>query len=312
VLGALLFVAHARLAGPARATGRAPVVITAARVAEIRDEYARTLGTPPTATELDALVAKEAEEEMLFREALLLGLDRGDRTVEWRVVEKMRFLYGDQAGTHEEAFKRGLELGLDREDIVVRNTLTTKMRLLARAASQSEEPTGAVLDRELEEYLRQHPETYAQGDRVSLVQVFLDGGKRGAAVAAEAEALRGRLEASGESPETAPRQGDPFAVGNVFRNAARRDLAKIFGEDFATTVEALPTGQWSEPIRTPYGMHLVWISGRAGGSLPALADVRSRVLNAYRAERRERYLARMVEAVRGAYEVRVEVAAAQQ
>ena len=59
-------------------------------------------------------------------------------------------------GTPSPPIARGLALGLDREDVVVRNALVTKMRLLAKAASQSEEPTGAALERELEAYLRAH------------------------------------------------------------------------------------------------------------------------------------------------------------
>lgn len=305
-IGALLVVLDERIVGPARATARPPIVVTAARVAEIRDEYARTLGAPPTPPELDALVAREAEEEMLFREGLLLGLDRGDRAVEWRVVEKMHFLYGDAAGDHVEAYRRGLALGLDRDDPVVRNALVTKMRLLARAASRHDEPSGPALDRALAAYLQDHRDTYVQSDRASLVQVFVSAEKHGAALADDAAALRARLDVAGATPEAALRLGDAFPAGSVFRNASSHDLSKVFGEPFARAVTTLPTNRWSPPIASPYGLHLVWVSGRSGGSLPALDAVRARVLRAYRAERRAQYLERMVGALRAAYEVRVE------
>lgn len=308
-VGALLVALDTRTAGPAGATGRPPIMITAARVAEIRDEYTRTLEAAPTPAELDALVAREAEEEMLFREALLLGLDRGDRAVEWRVVEKMHFLYGDAAGDHAEAYRRGLALGLDRDDVVVRTALVTKMRLLTKAASRHEEPSGPALDRALDAYLQDHRATYAQGDRLSLTQVFLSAGKHGTALAADAHAVLRRLHASRPPPAAVPRLGDVFVAGSVFRNASRRELAKIFGESFAATVADLAPGRWSDPIGSPYGLHLVWIAERDAGSVPALAAVRSRVLHAYRAERRAQYLARMVDALRTAYEVRVERAA---
>ena len=80
----------------------------------------------------------------------------------------------------------------------------------------------------------------------------------------------------------------------------------MFGDDFADAVAALPTEQWSEPIRSPYGLHLVWVGGRAAADLPPLDAVRSRVLRAYRAERREQYLARMMQQLRAAYTVRIE------
>ncbi len=82
---------------------------------------------PPTSS--TALVARDADEEMLYREALALGLDRGDGAVKWRIVEKMHFLFGDDAGDAEAAYRRGVALGLARDDVVVRNALVTKMRL---------------------------------------------------------------------------------------------------------------------------------------------------------------------------------------
>jgi len=305
-LGALLVVLDARIAGPAGVSGRPPIVITAVRIAEIRDEYASALGAAPTPAELDALVASDAEEEMLFREALLLGLHRGDRAVEWRLVDKMHFLYGDAAGDHMEAYRRALALGLDRDDVVVRNVLVTKMRLLTKEASRHDEPSGPALDRELDAYLQEHRAAYAQGERLSLTQVFLGAGKHGTALAADARAALRQLRASRTPPETARRLGDAFVSGSVVRSASRHELAKIFGESFATTVADLPAGQWSEPIASPYGLHLVWISERVAGSVPALDAVRSRVLRAYRAERRAQYLARMMDQLRAAYEVRVD------
>ena len=53
-LGALLFAFTARDGGPA---ARPPIVISAERVADIRDDYQRTVRTVPTPAELDALIA---------------------------------------------------------------------------------------------------------------------------------------------------------------------------------------------------------------------------------------------------------------
>jgi hypothetical protein len=306
VLGALL--AALDLGRPADVPdgGRPPIVITAARVDAIRDDYARTLQIAPTAEDLDALVAREADEEMLYREALLLGLDRHDRAVKWRIVEKMHFLFGDEAGDADAAYRRGLELGLDRADVVVRNALVTKMRLLAKTASRSEEPTGDALERELAAYLRDHAAAYARGSRVSLTHVFLSAAKRGDALAGDAAGLLARLRAAGTPPADAVRLGDPFPAGNTVNDAAAPTLAKLFGDACATAMLALAPGAWSDPIRSPYGLHLVQVTGRSAADVPPLDAVRDRVLRAYRAERRDRYLARLMTELRAAYRVEVE------
>ncbi len=312
VLGGLLFAGSAgvtRSGTAARPTGpprRDPIVITAARVAEIRDDYRRTVEVDPTPTELAALVDREAEELMLYHEALLLGLDRGDRTVEWRVVEKMRFLYGDEAGDNAQAYKRGRALGLAQDDVMVRNTLVTKMRLLAKGASRSEEPEGPALEDALQQYFRDHRDTYAQPERLSVTHVFVSAARHGDGLEADAKALRERLLGSSAPPETANRWGDAFVAGNTFRNVAPNTLGRMFGDDFTAAVLVLAPNAWSEPLRSPYGLHLVWVSDRQEVSVPAFDAVRSRVLRAYRAERQAHYLATMLAELRQAYEVRVE------
>jgi hypothetical protein len=307
-LGALLFAAVSLRAGPEPIALRAPIVITAERVAEIRDDYRRTMGSPPTSRELDALLAKEADDEMLYREALLLGIDRGDPAVEFRVIEKMEFLYGKPPDGDAGALRRGLELGLQRDDVVVRSGLVTKMRLLAKGASRADEPTGDALDQELAAYLEGHRTDYVQPGRISLAHVFLRGD---ATREPEARALRARLEAAGTPPLEAAREGDPFVAGGALRETTQSGLAKLFGEQFANDVSSLTPGRWSEPIRSPYGIHLVWVLEAAEPHLPKLEEVRSRVLQAWRAEREKRYLERMLAEIRAAYEVRVEGEAAQ-
>jgi len=312
VLGALLFLVTSRTTAPlVAARAREPIVITSARVADIRDDYARVIGGTPTPSDVAALVAREADEEMLYREALLLGLDRGDQSVEYRVVEKMRFLYGEEAGDNEHAYRRGLALGLDRDDVVVRSALITKMRLLAKAASEAEAPTGEDLERVLAEYLERHAARYAPPMQLGVTHVFLDAGRRGSALVRDAEEIGRRLRAQGIRPDAAPASGDAFAAGNVLRRVSPSTLRKLFGDAFAEAVAALEPGRWSEPIRSPYGLHLVWVSERDAGETPSLAAVRSRVLNAYRAERHEEYVARMLAQLRAAYEVRVENVEAQ-
>ncbi|MCA9549435.1 MAG: peptidyl-prolyl cis-trans isomerase [Myxococcales bacterium] len=52
-------------------------------------------GHTPDAAERVALAQGYAEEEVLFREALALGLERGDTIIRRRLVQKMRFLVED-------------------------------------------------------------------------------------------------------------------------------------------------------------------------------------------------------------------------
>jgi len=55
----------------------------------------------PTVDELDRLVENKVQQEVLYREALTMGLDKGDEIVKRRMAQKMQFLAEDVAAARE-------------------------------------------------------------------------------------------------------------------------------------------------------------------------------------------------------------------
>ncbi len=55
----------------------------------------------PTSAELQAMVEDKVRDEILYREALAMGLDKDDTIVKRRMAQKMRFLAEDVAAAHE-------------------------------------------------------------------------------------------------------------------------------------------------------------------------------------------------------------------
>jgi hypothetical protein len=90
-LGVVLFALHRRVA-PAPANR---IVVGASVVKSLRDDHLRRAGRPPTPEEEAALIAHWVDGEVLYREALALGLDRGDLIVRRRMIQKMTFLTED-------------------------------------------------------------------------------------------------------------------------------------------------------------------------------------------------------------------------
>ncbi len=92
VLGVLLFVGQRVLRPAPEGETRAPIVVTEhLREALAADQY-RRLGERVEGEALDALVDRYVRDEALYREALRLGLDRGDTIVRRRLVQKMEFV----------------------------------------------------------------------------------------------------------------------------------------------------------------------------------------------------------------------------
>jgi hypothetical protein len=79
----------------------ARIEITAGTVAWLREGFSRQWHRAPDADELRGLVNDHLREEVLYREALALGLDRDDTIVRRRMEQKMEFLTQDIAGAVE-------------------------------------------------------------------------------------------------------------------------------------------------------------------------------------------------------------------
>ena len=96
VIGACLFAISAWRGETLRA-GRERIVVTAEQVAAARDAATVLQGREPTPTELAELVEPTVREEIMYREALALGLDENDDEVRRRLIEKMAYLTQDLA-----------------------------------------------------------------------------------------------------------------------------------------------------------------------------------------------------------------------
>jgi hypothetical protein len=71
------------------------ILITPGHIERIAQVWAKTHLRPPTAEELAGLVQQEIDEEILYREAVALGLDREDLVIRRRLAVKMGFLIDD-------------------------------------------------------------------------------------------------------------------------------------------------------------------------------------------------------------------------
>jgi peptidyl-prolyl cis-trans isomerase C len=82
-------------------TDRHRIVITAAHTAQLANDYALQFGAQPDAQTMDALIRRDVNDEILFRQGLALKLDADDQIVRRRVVQKMQFLMQDLSAPAE-------------------------------------------------------------------------------------------------------------------------------------------------------------------------------------------------------------------
>ena len=94
LLGAALFAAYSLISrGSSGEPGK--IVITQGQLASMREGFIRTRQRPPTRDEWEGLIADRVREEVYYREALALGLDRDDLIIRRRLRQKMEFITED-------------------------------------------------------------------------------------------------------------------------------------------------------------------------------------------------------------------------
>lgn len=91
LIGAAVFGLYALVAGGVGDT-RDTIVVTEGRVQQLAQIFAKTWQRQPTPEELRGLVDAYVKEEVYYREALKLGLDRDDTLIRRRMQQKMEFV----------------------------------------------------------------------------------------------------------------------------------------------------------------------------------------------------------------------------
>ena len=304
LVGGLLFAGKAALTGGPRAGEERPrVELTDRRVRVLVAQEARRIGRSPDPATVRVLVDRFVEEDILYREALRRGLATDNPAVLGRLRQKLEFLDDEHADGMEDAavLREAAGLGLADDDVVLRNMFVRNMRLLLEREADRP-PT----ETELESHLQRRADEFRTPARVGWRHVVLANTDRGEARRNAADALLGRLRSEGLPPERAAALGDPFAGGHAFRGMTRQQIETRFGSEFADTVLALPEGRWSDPIASPFGLHLVWVERHDPERLPSLDEVRDRVILSWRHERREAHLAQAITDLRARYDVIVE------
>ena len=90
--GALLFGIHLLVRGEGGPASGARVVVGEDTVAALTSRWTESRGRPPTPEELQREIDAWVRDEILYREAIALGLDRDDTIVRERLVGKLELL----------------------------------------------------------------------------------------------------------------------------------------------------------------------------------------------------------------------------
>jgi parvulin-like peptidyl-prolyl isomerase len=127
VLGVALFALSAVLSDRGADSSDQRIDMTATEIQWLARNWEARWQRPPTETELRGLVDDYIRQEVLYREALKMGLDRDDEIIRRRMVQKIEFLTEDlasQAQATEAELQAYLQENLDKYRLPERRSFT--------------------------------------------------------------------------------------------------------------------------------------------------------------------------------------------
>jgi hypothetical protein len=259
LIGTAVFVLYARSGGEL-APPRDRIVVTSGRVQQLAEVFTKTWQRPPTAQELHGLINAFIKEEVYYREALKLGLDRDDTLIRRRMQQKMEFL---------------TEPG---DDVL------------------------AATDAELQAFLAANRSEFRVEPQIAFRQIFINPERSEEPAASRAAQLlrsvrgtpAGADVRSLADPTLLPHEMPLSPIGVIDRN---------FGEDFGKKLMTVPTAEWTGPLETPFGLHLVRISDRRSGYDPPLEQIRRAVELKWRTVKRDAFVQAEYKRLRDKYEI---------
>jgi len=238
-------------------------VVSAGQIERMSQAWRKTRMRPPTQPELEGLIRDYIKEEVLYREALALGLDQDNAVIRRHLRQKMEFL---------------------SEDIA--------------AQTEPDEET-------LQAFLGANPDKFRTDPQITFQHIYFSWDKRGDLASADAHQALAALSGD-ETDDDIAALGDPLPLPHSVELYPIREVANLFGQEFAGQLMGLETGQWLGPVSSGFGLHLVIVDERVDSVLPELDVVRDTVVREWREEQRQSVNEVFYETLRTRYNVVVE------
>jgi len=183
------------------------------------------VGRNPTDDEIARIINNLIDEEILYREALKLGLDKEDRIIKRRLAQKISFL---------------------------------KQETIANL------PT----NEELISYYNNNKDKYFIESTYTFTHYFFssDNNSKERSEKAFNNLLNSKTINS-----------DPFFLGKNFVDVSIKNINSDFGDSFSSYFENIPLNQWTRPIESAFGHHIVYVSNAKDGYYPDITKILNKV-----------------------------------
>jgi peptidyl-prolyl cis-trans isomerase C len=189
-----------------------------------------------------------------------------------------------------EAYARELHL----HDGQVRQRLIELMRF------QLQEEPPAPDEKQLRNYLADHSDLYRTPAAVTFSHVYMS--RQDGKTATDPDRVLAQLRRGVDFR----RMGEDFWLGRRLERYDQPQLLQFFGQEFTTSILALPPGEWHGPIASTRGVHFVRVEERYPSALPPFETLVSTLRGDWLASTRAASFEHRVDELRRKYQIRFE------
>ena len=200
--------------------------------------------------------------------------------------------------TIEEAMVReALRLGLDQNDTIIRRRLRQKLEYLLGDQDFAIE----VSEDRLRSFFDSRRELYAIPEKVDFIHVFFTGENRSNP---RQDAATARVSINERNWQSI---GDPFPLSRSFTEVSFEEVRRDFGYRFETSLLNANLGEWTGPVTSWYGIHLIRVAKRKPSEPVMFEQARADVLRDFEMESNENAKQSYVEEIASKYRVEIEL-----
>lgn len=191
-------------------------------------------------------------------------------------------------------YREGLRLGLDQGDHIIRQRVIQKVHFMAEHFQRSLNVTPA----ELEAFYQTRQSLWMIPQMFDFEHIFVRSHDKD-----KLSALRKTAIESANSGETL---GEPFLSGRRFEQITTQRISDIFGNSFVEPLNTLAINQWSLPVQSKLGWHLVRVSAKTAAEPAPFALVQDKVAAVYTRQQKKEAIRQYVVSLLSRYDVVIE------
>ena len=197
------------------------IYISDQEIVSLVSAWKSQVGRNPNDDEIARIINNLIDEEILYREALILGLDKEDRIIKRRLAQKITFL---------------------------------KQETIANS------PT----NQELINYFETNKDKYFIDATYTFTHYFFSS---------ENNSKERSTKAFDAFLKTKNIDSDPFFLGKNFVEMSLKNINSDFGQNFTSSFVNIPLNEWTGPIESSFGHHIVYISNTNDGYYPDISSI---------------------------------------